>query len=243
MRQNTLLNVRQMFKSEMGWSLDPSISKVQDTEINYNIYNVQNWLASEYDWGFLRKIIDVGIPGGAQYSTLPNLNYERATQLIVEVFYNQIYLELAYGIDSREYNISNYSINQSQTPCERWSFYSENQFELWPVSLVAQTVRFTGQAPLTTLFIDPAANPLVFDDTAKINLDDLLVVYFATAAEMQRLKDPRAQDSLTKATKRLADLKASYPTRENRISVRGNTLDGLKTVRAIPIVTVAPLAR
>lgn len=240
MRQNTLLNVRQMLKAELSFSLNTAVSTIQDSELNYLIYNRQNWLSSELDWDFLRTQVDVRVAG--QYSPLPSINFERATSLRVEVFYNQIYQPLEYGIDSREYNISNFAIGQSQTPSERWAFSDENDFEVWPVSLQAQTIRFTGQRLLTTLFVNPASNPLVFDDTAKCDLDDLLIAYYACAAKLASLKHPNAQNMLGIATKRMNDLRASYPKREEVVRIRGDVLEGRRAIRAIPIVTVAPLA-
>lgn len=241
MRQNTLLNVRQMFKAETQKSLNPLVSTSDDTRCNYMLYNTQNWLASEYDWDFLRTIIDQNIAGGAQYNTLPALNYERATQLKVYTFYNNFYQELSYGIGVDEYNISNAAIGQYQTPAQRYTFSDENDYELWPVGQQAQTIRWIGQRPITTLFVNPAANPLVFSDVATFDLDDLLVVLFAAATELQRTKDPAAQDMLQRAQKRLLDVKASYPTREGVTRVRGDAMPDGRWVRAVPIITVAPI--
>lgn len=236
MRQNSLLNVRQMFKAECGASLNTTVSTISDNQFNYFLYNTQNWLASENDWPFLRTLIDVPIPGGTQYTALPSLNYERATSLVVEVFYNQIYQPVQYGIDSREYNISNFALQQTQVPVERWSFSDENDFEVWPVSLQGQTMRFTGQRPITTLF----SAGTTFSDAALLDLDDLLVVYFAAAKYLQQLKDPSAQDMLAKATKRMNDVRAAYPKREGVVIVRGEAMDDHRRIRAVPIVTVAP---
>lgn len=224
----------------MGWSLNQAVSTIQDNEINYLIMNNQNWLASEYDWPFLRTQINVGIAGGAQYTALPALNFERATSLVVEVFYNNFYQLLRYGIDSREYNISNIAIGQFSTPTERWCMSSENNFEVWPVSPQDLTIRFTGQRPITTLF----SAGTTFNDAALLDLDDLLVVYFACAKMLQRVKDPSAQDMQAKAQKRMLDLKASYPTREQTTCIRGDTMDGDsgRWMRAVPIVTVAPVS-
>ena len=104
MRQNTLVNVRQMLKAELQQSLNTAVNKILDNELNYLIMNRQAWLESENDWDFLRDMVDVVVNG--QYGTLPAINFERAQCLRVEVFYNQIYQRLDYGIDSREYNIA-----------------------------------------------------------------------------------------------------------------------------------------
>src|ERR1019366_5678767 len=97
MARNTPLGiVRGMVKAEMGKSPQSS-STAQDGEINLIINDVQQWLASEYDWPFLSARWDIAIAPRSRYLTFPTvddvnlttaINFERAGELKLYIKWN-----------------------------------------------------------------------------------------------------------------------------------------------------------
>jgi hypothetical protein len=196
------------------------------------ISDKQKWLSCEYDFPYLEDRFDVAVPGNGRYVTFPTIdnmgvtiamNLERPYK--VEVFWNNVWSELEYGIGSQEYNYLNSDqAGQIQDPIQRWRWATEGQFEIWPMPSTAQTVRFTGQRALDALVND--------SDTA--DLDDQLLVLFVAADILARSKQADAQIILAQATERLRAVRASYPSRPKGL-VFGGRDEKEEKKRLIPI--------
>lgn len=199
------------------------------------ISDKQKWLANEYDFPFLEDRFDSPVPKNGRYVTFPTIDNEGVTIAMnlerpykVEVFWNQIWSELMYGIGSQEFNYLNSDIpGQIQDPIQRWRWSQEGQFEVWPMPSTAQTVRFTGQRALDTLATGA--------DTA--DLDDEMLVLFVASDLLMRSKQADAQICLSQATERLRAQRGAYPNRPMgcNLAGEGSTQEWRSRTRLTPI--------
>lgn len=240
-----------MVKAEIGAFAGSNVQA--DAELNQLLANEQQWLASEHPM-FLEQRYDMAIAAGQQYASLPTamagapstgafaLNLD--TFPIVEAFDGQIYRPVVYGIGSDEYNISSFARGQTGDPIQRWHIRSDvneannpNKFEVWPVPVLAQVLRFTGTRRLQELFegtdsVDYIANTAnyrasgltarLFLDALTADLDDMLLVYFVAAKRLARNKAADANIKLQQAQSRLQTLTQNFPRRQVH-----RTLDGM----------------
>jgi len=240
-----------MVKAETGKSLQ-STSTAQDAEINQIIFDTQQWLSSEYDWPFLKGRWDVAIPVGGRYASFPTtdtegtqqtvaINFERAGQLKVYIKWNNIWQEVNYGIrEMAEFNYIDSDRGQVLDPIQRWQFADENQFEVWPLPATATTLRFVGQRVVAELRSNIAVPP-TWDDSAVVNLDDLMVAYYASAEyALREQQSDLAKLLLQSAQTRMAQVRATYPLIERPATIvgGGSTLDR-RALRIVPMVVVS----
>jgi hypothetical protein len=232
-----------MVLAEIGDASSPNT--VRQTEINTLLSNKQKWLASEYSWPFLEQFWDSAVGAGAQYVQFPTLNdsglgettainFERP--VLVQVFWNQIYLDMDYGIGSEEYNYLNPQLQQFCDPIQRWRFRTDTSeptapdtYEVWPVPVTPQTVRFTGQRTIIPLT----------QDTDKADLDDMLLVYFVAAEMLMRSKQEDAQLKMSMAKQRLEKLRGAYPVRTQEIVLGRSNENVREQRRIVPLIIVA----
>jgi hypothetical protein len=219
MARGTALSVLlAMVKAEIGDN--SGTNSAADAAIQVQLSNLQKWLATEYDWPFLERRWDVAVPANTQFVTFPTkddndatntaqINFERMPK--VEVFWNNVYQPVIYGIGIDEYNTLDFALQQQSDPIQRWRAATNpneqanpNTFEVWPVPVTAQTLRFTGQRALLPLAVSA--------DTA--DLDDMLLVMGVAAEKLQRSKQADAQMKLAKFNNRLQFIRQNYPTRD-----------------------------
>lgn len=240
-RGTTLANLRTLLKAEIRDTQETNT--VADAEYNYQLSNKQKDLAFSYDWEFLRHIWDVSVSPTTRYVSFPTsdirglsatINFERPVQ--VERFYNDWYEPICYGITRDEYNYQNSGLSEAIDPIQNWQFATNvneasnsNQFEVWPIPVTAQTVRFTGQRVLKDLLVDA--------DTA--DLDDLLIVYSVAADILAHREHANAAMMQERATRRLIGLRAGYPTSDKPIIFGKPNPYDRKEIRRVPIVVVA----
>lgn len=221
-RGTTLTNLTAMVKAEIGDN--SGTNSAADSAIQVQLSNLQKWLATEYDWPFLERRWDVPVAANTQFVSFPTTddngdvlvpNFERMPK--VEVFWNNVYQPVLYGIGIDEYNTLDFALQQQSDPIQRWRAATNpneptnpNTFEVWPVPVTAQTLRFTGQRtllPLTT-------------GVQTADLDDMLLVMGVAAEKLARSKQADAQLKLTKFQHRLQFIRQNYPTRD-RVRVLG----------------------
>jgi hypothetical protein len=236
-RFTTLSTLYTMLQARLGENSSFTQTKARYYQL---ISDKQKWLASEYDWPYLEDRFDVAIPAGGRYAAFPtidNLGYTTAMNMErpykAEVFWNNVWSELDYGIGSNEFNYLNsdshspmpngpliYQTPQAQDPIQRWrwSYYKDpitnaatTWFEIWPIPTTSQVVRFTGQRALDTLAAD--------GDTA--DLDDELLVLSVAADLLFRSKQADASLVAGQAAERLRAVRASYPTKPKGIVFGG----------------------
>lgn len=266
-RNSPLSLVRSIMKAETFQSLQ-STSTADDSRNNQLISDVQSQLAGSYDWEFLKKRWSVGVGGSNRFVNFPTqddsglpygINFDRPHQLFIK--WNNVWQPTIYGIDEYpEYNYLDSDRNQVLDPVQRWQFYDENQFEIWPVTSSGQTLRFVGQRILRPLLITSnsllavggssivsvGGKPILtvsgtnpnWNDNALLDLDDFLVAYFAAASWLGE-ENPRYKSVLAKAQQRLATIHATNNTRTEPILIgRGQVFDR-KAIRQVPMVLVA----
>jgi hypothetical protein len=239
-RNTTLANALLMLKGELGYVLTANVATAQDQELYTLLDNKQKWLAGEYDWQFLnssQNFVTVGAGVGNRYQTLPTgLNYERPVK--VSAFWGTIERDVAYGIGQTEYNTfpsgdGNVAVRATD-PIMRWDIYSETQFEVWPIPVTQQILRFDGQRTLTDLKSGGSS----YVTSATLDLDDLMVVYFAAAAKLAAGGKPNAQQMLGMAQDRLNKVRGAYPVRSRVTSL--NSYDGeRRPIRTASMIIVA----
>lgn len=242
-RGTTLANLRTMVLAEIGDTASPNATR--QAEINTLLSNKQKWLGSEYSWPFLEQFWDQPVGANTQYPALPTvndsglgetvaINFERP--VLVQTFWNQIYLDVEYGIGSEEYNYLNFALQQQCDPIQRWRFRTDTSetvapdtFEVWPVPVTQQTMRFTGQRTMLTLAADGD----------KADLDDMLLVYFVAGEMLQRAKQPDAQLKLSLAKQRLEKLRGAYPVRTQDLILGQGKKEFREQRRVVPMIIVA----
>ena len=101
------------------------------------IDRVQEQLAAEYAWPFLRIRHINPVQAGLRYYDLPdNLPFERLEKLSYK--YGGDWHTVEYGIDTDLYDIQDSDADQRSDPIERWCPYNDGpakggQIEVWPV--------------------------------------------------------------------------------------------------------------
>lgn len=229
-RNTPLSTVREMTKAELSFSLEPNVAVADDKRLGVLIESAQQRIATKWDFPFKETKIDVPMIAGTRNYNLPGVVFERP--VIVETKWLTIFLPVDYGIGSTEYNVVHE--NDRLDPVQRWNFSSLTQFEVWPVPASAYNVRFTGQAPLSTL-----RTAGVLDDAKTLDLDDLLVAYWTTYEIAARRKFADAPLLLRKALERLAEVRASNPQREEPVVFGQTQLSRGEKRRVVPLL-VAP---
>src|SRR5207245_936671 len=123
----------------------------------------QQSLATSFDWPFLQSKAgeaDVVVPANSRYLRLPLLNFDR--DVWVEVFYNNYWQPVCYGVGTEEYNLYNSDAAppERNDPIQRWQEVDQVEvegtqrfplFEVWPVPTLQSTLRFSGQRQLADL--------------------------------------------------------------------------------------------
>jgi hypothetical protein len=137
-RGTPLAQLRQMLQAEVGDSI-----VVTNTNAN-NVYNLllastQKWLGVEYDWPVLEQPMDVTTGGGARFLTMPNINWERPTQVFVK--WNNVYESVDVGIGVDQYNTLDPDQGQASDPVQNWRI--AEQMEV-PPPLTAPTLATSG---------------------------------------------------------------------------------------------------
>src|SRR4029077_790999 len=230
-RGTALSDVRAMLKAEIG---DYSgTNTARDLELNLLLYNKQIQLSHEFDWSFFERRWNAAVAAGQRYVPFPTVDADFGENVTinldmletgkVEVLWNQNYYPIMYGIGEDEYNMLNPLLNQSADPIRRWREASNvveppdsNKFEVWPVPVSNQIVRFTANR-----------NLLPFEDDADVcDLDDMLLVLGVATEILTRTKQP---DAITKGqlfTRRLRQLGMRNPMRDKKRIMGGGTPQG-----------------
>jgi hypothetical protein len=242
-RGTKLQDIRAMVMSEISDTATPNLTRIQ--QINTLISNKQKWLASTYDFPFLQHFFDVQINPGQQYATLPgvyaddsqqaaSINFERP--VTASVFWNLVYDDMYYGIGQDEYNWMNNALGQQTDPIQRWRMVtnasepiSNNQFEVWPVPVTPQIVRFTAQRLVLPLDAD--------SDVA--DLDDMLLTYFVAGEILVHDSQPDGPLKLQMAKERLERNRAVYPVRERAVILGQGKRNWREQRRVVPMIIVA----
>lgn len=243
-RGTALSTIRTLLKAELRDAQETNTST--DTEYNHAISSKQKDLCLAFDWPFLEHKWDAPAAIGSRYLDFPTtdiralactINFERPVE--VSRLYNTKYELLDYGVGVAEYNWRNSDLDERIDPIQRWQLVTNtsesanpDEFEIWPIPVTAQTIRFVGQR-----------NPLTLSaDADKADLDDLLLVYFVAADYLLLRNQPNAPLQIKKANDHLVKLRAGYPTNNEDapITIGGKSPMTREQVRLTSLVLIAP---
>ena len=231
MRNRPLMEVLQLFRGEIRQALTPgTAASTQDNDCIL-IENKQKWLANEYSWPFLRVEATVTFAPMQRFGVIPTtITWDRPWKL--ETLFNTIWYPIRQGISSEEYNaLSSAGDNrpvQPQDPIARWRIKpgDETQFEVWPLPVSQQIIKFTANRDVGSLR-NTSLGGFQFNMTAPVELDDLVLVYFC-AAQWYTGKEG-FQDTvkmyIQMGLDRLMKLKAIGPNSEDKLVIGNNLLD------------------
>lgn len=151
---------------------------VQKTErLNHLINRVERVTYAMDDWPTLEIEEEVSVVANAQFVTLPtNMTFAMIND--VWVAYGNQWLKLTHGIGIAERSI--YPDTARASPTMRWEIRAPGNvdFEVWPISAQAETLRFIGMQKLGGMLKD--------DDTCVIDAD---VLVLRCAAELLAKED------------------------------------------------------
>lgn len=233
MLNNTLLNVTNMVKAMLGYSLTPGVGVAADQQLYQLIAQKQQFLADKFDFQFLERRFFVTATVGTRYLTMPTINKQRPMR--VSVLFGVIWIDLFYGIGTAEYNV--YSSGdggvpvQPVQPIQRWDWYQSDQLEVWPIPPIEQQLMFVAQSPLTIL--NPGG---VFDPTLTVDLDDHLVSLQVAAEQAMVMKRANAGQLKIDADLQLNYIRSNNPARMQQIPIGQSYLRHDKKLSSLILV-------
>lgn len=249
-RLTPLATVRSQVKAECAKSLQGT-STSQDPEINQVIYDTQMWLAKQFDWPFMKDRWDVAVAVGSRYVPFPTqttaglsalIDFERAGQLKLYIKWNNIWLDVVYGIrEVEEFNYIDSDRGMVLDPVQRWQFFDQSQFEIWPMNASGQVLRFLGQRMVTELRSSALGTlPITWNDAALCDIDDQLIMYFAAGRYMTNQNKPAlAKAFFDLGEKAMQQVRSTYPViTKPPVIVGGSSEFNRRELRLVPLVMV-----
>lgn len=201
-RNTTLSQLLAMLRAECKLSTSTSAGLDNRDYLVQILKRHYDDLYQDYDWPFLkitRENAGKTLAAGQRYYDFPTtLNQDKP--FVVWHQYGNIWYKLEQGIGPDEYSVQDSDTDERSDPQQKWDFYGETQFEVWPLpSTNGGVIRFEGTKLKNELNND--------NDTADI--DDLLIVLHAAAEilEGKNQKDAKKKEGL--AMKRLAKLRGN----------------------------------
>lgn len=180
----TLAELVTAVRAEIGDSTNMSMGIDSLPAIRQTIKRVQETYYMDYDWPHLIIDRDEEISAGERFYTFnSDVNFDRIFGSWVRD--NDMWIKMDYGVDPEHYNSSDPDLLQSETVPTRWTYYENNQFEVWPTPSQNGRIRFRCVKALP---------PLINDDDVCV-LDANLII-LTTAAEM--LARSRSEDAQLK---------------------------------------------
>ena len=209
-----LSTIRTLLKSEIREAQETNTAL--DLELNYALANAQEKLCSAHDWTFLKDRWDKAVTG--RYTALPTSNIRSISStinfnrpVVVECQYVNRWNSLIYGIDSEQYNHLDSDAGVTQNPAQHWQLDTNtgdtsnaDEFEIWPIPVSSQTVRFTGQR----------APRALTSDSEKCDLDHMLLVYAAAMDILTLRESPMAPLAVKKYTDHFIIIRGTQPTKD-----------------------------
>ena len=234
-RGTTLAILINDLRSEIGHSLQPNLGKsTRDVLVNV-LQRTQRRLWEDYGWPFLRVIRDIEISTNQRYYDLPSdMTFERIEK--AEFKHGDYWTKLDYGIGARQYNQFDSDRGITSYPVQCYDAHENNQIEIWPIPTNDSTtstkqgmVRFHGIKNLGGLISET--------DTA--DLDDQLIILYASAEMLARQKQADSQNKLAQAQSHYARLKARLSKTETFV-IGGGEPEGMYRPKSPPLIATTP---
>lgn len=221
-----LSDIRTLFKGLVGEVIETN--SPQDAFFNARLKAMQDELCASYSWPFLEDKWDKAIPAGTRWIAFPTSNIRGISSSInheqhIKAFclHQTKYHELIYGISTELMNIHDSAADERQDPIQHWAedtnsgdSSNPDEFEVWPIPVTNQVVRFEGQRV-----------PRSFtSDSHKAELDDLLIALFTAADHLATRDQKNALIMLRRANQKLIGCRAGIPTPLGTINLGSNQL-------------------
>lgn len=175
-------------KSEIGVSLNASVGTQQLDHLKYLLRRTQKRLYSAYSWPFMRIVREEALMAGERYYTFESeLPFESVEHAWTQ--WGGLWIPVDQGITPELYGTYDSDAGQRADPVARWDIYENTQYEVWPVPASNGKFRMRGKKKLSVLT----------DDAHTADLDDTLIVLFAAAQYLKRVKSDDAEDKLNEA--------------------------------------------
>lgn len=214
--QTTLEEIVEMARDEARLSSATSKGIDHLNHIKRVIRRHYQLLCDGYDWEHLRITReDAGkdMAAGQRYYDFPaELNLIKA--LRAWHFWGGQWRPLSHGITPAHYSIFDSDADARTDPVDRWDFYGDSQFEVWPLPASASgEVRFEGTKLIT---------PLTSDE-ARADMDDILLSLLTASTLLnENEQTAAANERLSAANSRLAQLRAGLSDRSSVCIGMGN---------------------
>jgi hypothetical protein len=190
MARNTTLQVLlDDLRSESGHAISSSLGKATQ-EMMVNLLNrVQRRLWEDFAWPFLQVRKDISLQAGQRYYDIPaGLTLERVQQASVK--YGTVWENVVYGIAPSDYTAYDSDRDIRSWPIQKYEAYGLSQIEVWPIPS-SDANATTGDGLLRLEGTGNLSNFIALSDTA--DLDDQLLVLYASSELLTRQKSPDAQ--------------------------------------------------
>jgi hypothetical protein len=176
-RHTTLVRILDMLRAEARLSMNPAHNRqIRDAHVNM-LQRQQNRLWDDFTWPHLRVQRLKPVSSGQRYYSPPDDilidNIER-----IEIYDGGTWRRLVPGINGSHYSAHNSDLDERAYPPMAWAIHEDEDIEIWPISDTNSDpatqegmLKFTGIRNLKPFF----------DDADRADLDDNLLVMFASA--------------------------------------------------------------
>lgn len=210
---------------EVGRSTNAAISRSSRNRYINILNRVQRRLYADFDWPFLEIKRDIKLQAGQRYYDFPDdIDMDRA--FLFEASYAQYWQKMSFGVGADELAEYDSDKDVRSDPPWRWEYHLEDlhdkpQIELWPVPATNGVdgskdhhIRVTGIHKL---------NEMV-EDKDKCLIDADLIVLYAAAELLVRMRMPDAESKLENANSLYLKLKGRS-TPSVPFTIGGDTFD------------------
>lgn len=191
-------------RAEIGDSTNMAMGVDKLPAIQQTIRRIQQTYYEDFDWPHL--VFDPEedvLPNERYYTFNEGINPDRIFKVWSKV--NDQWREMEYGINPEHYNQLDPERGRTEAYPRRWSFYGDNQFEIWPLPSIATRIKFRCIRAL----------PPLRAGTDTCLLDPTLLVLTAAAELAARAKLEDAKLKLSVAAGHYTKLKARW--QKNRV--------------------------
>ena len=225
MARNTTLQVLlNDLRSESGHAISSALGK-STQEMMVNLLNrVQRRLWEDFAWPFLQVKKHITLQAGQRYYDIPSgLTLERVQSASFKN--GSSWEKILYGISTYDYTIHDSDTGSRSWPIWKYEAYGVSQVEVWPIPS-ENTNTTTGDGLFRLEGTGNLSTFVSMSDTA--DLDDQLIVLFASSELLTRQKSPDAQLKGQQAQVHYQRLRA-------RLSKTEPLVLGEETVQNIPM--------
>lgn len=210
-RGTTLGQLIVMLRAEIGDASSAALGQNNLPSLEQALRRTQEFLWNDHAWAHLRVYREEALQAGQRYYSFPtDLSFDRVEN--VRVRYDDNWRPVCYGIEAEHYNVMDPELNHREDPVERWQAHEDDQYEVWPLPASnGLRLRFEGIRKLSPLL----------DNSDRCDLDDNLIVLFASAEILSRRgsKDAQAKENL--ATRLYSRLKGQQTGKKKMIVMGG----------------------